>query len=78
MPAEDRVSEKKKVPSTINEETAFSFEELFFSRTDANGIMLSGNQVFQKISQYPWEELIDRPHSLIRHPDMPRAVFWLL
>jgi PAS domain S-box-containing protein len=78
MPAEDRISEKKKVLSTINEETAFSFEELFFSRTDANGIMLSGNRVFQRISQYSWDELIDRPHSLIRHPDMPRAVFWLL
>jgi PAS domain S-box-containing protein len=77
-PAEDRISEKKKVLATINEETAFSFEQLFFSRTDGNGIMLSGNQVFQQISQYSWDELIDRPHSLIRHPDMPRAVFWLL
>jgi len=27
---------------------------------------------------YSWDELINRPHSLIRHPDMPRAVFWLL
>lgn len=27
---------------------------------------------------YSWDELIDKPHSLIRHPDMPRAVFWLL
>jgi aerotaxis receptor len=75
---QDQLSEKKKVLSTINEETAFSFQDLFFSRTDANGIILSGNRVFRAISQYSWEELIDRPHSLIRHPDMPRAVFWLL
>jgi aerotaxis receptor len=27
---------------------------------------------------YPWSELIKKPHNIIRHPDMPRAVFWLL
>ena len=56
----------------------FKFNELFFSRTDERGRILSGNSVFQRISQYSWEELIDKPHNIIRHPDMPRAVFWLL
>lgn len=62
----------------INEEVPFSIEELFFSRTDKRGIIASGNSVFQKISQYSWEELLEKPHNLIRHPDMPKAVFWLL
>ncbi|MDX1948909.1 MAG: PAS domain-containing protein [Rickettsiales bacterium] len=61
-----------------NLEAPFSFDELFFSRTDERGIILSGNDVFQRISQYSWAELIKKPHNIIRHQDMPKAVFWLL
>lgn len=78
MLADELISEKKKVLPVLNEETPFSFEDLFFSRTDGRGVIASGNHVFQQISQFSWPELIDRPHSIIRHPDMPRAVFWLL
>ncbi|WP_395646944.1 PAS domain-containing protein [Terricaulis sp.] len=60
------------------DEIQFGFEELFFSRTDPAGIIRSGNSVFQRVSIYNWEELIGRPHKLVRHPDTPRAVFWLL
>ncbi len=60
------------------QEAPFSFEELFFSRTDARGIILAGNSVFQRISQYGWDELIKKPHNIIRHPDMPKGVFFLL
>ncbi len=59
-------------------EVPFSFDEIFFSRTDPRGIILAGNTVFQRISQYSWEELIKRPHNIIRHPDMPKGVFYLL
>jgi PAS domain S-box-containing protein len=62
----------------LNKEITFEFSELFFSRTDERGRILSGNSVFQEISQYSWDELIGKPHNIIRHPDMPRAVFWLL
>jgi hypothetical protein len=65
-------------PQPLNEEAPFKFEELFFSRTDERGIILSGNSVFQRISMYEWEGLLKKPHNLIRHPDMPKAVFWLL
>ena len=64
--------------TVVNKEISFELNELFFSRTDEKGRILSGNGVFQKISQYSWEELIGKPHNIIRHPDMPRAVFWLL
>lgn len=56
----------------------FAFEELFFSRTDDRGIIQSGNSVFQRISLYDWDGLLRKPHNIIRHPDMPKAVFWLL
>ena len=63
---------------TIDEEVPFTFEELFFSRTDWRGIILAGNSVFQRVSIYDWDELIAKPHNVIRHPDMPKSVFWLL
>lgn len=59
-------------------EASFDMSEIFFSRTDARGKILAGNTVFQRISQYAWDELIGRPHNVIRHPDMPRGLFWLL
>ncbi|WP_085900318.1 PAS domain-containing protein [Kiloniella majae] len=65
-------------PSQSSNEVPFSFDELFFSRTDEKGIILSGNSVFQRVSIYAWDELLNKPHKIIRHPDMPKAVFWLL
>jgi aerotaxis receptor len=70
-------SERQKRP-LIDQEVPFSFEELFFSRTNPRGVIRSGNSVFQRISMYPWSELIGKPHNIIRHPDVPRTVFWLL
>lgn len=61
-----------------NREVPFPLEEIFFSRTDTRGIILSGNSVFQRISLYTWEELYKKPHNIIRHPDMPKGVFYLL
>lgn len=59
-------------------ENTFGFDELFFSRTDSGGIIKYGNSVFQRISVYGWEELLSKPHKIVRHPDTPRAVFWVL
>ncbi len=64
--------------SLSDNEVPFSFDELFFSRTDNRGIILAGNSVFQRVSIYSWDEILNKPHKLIRHPDMPKAVFWLL
>lgn len=63
--------------ASSRDEVPFSFDELFFSRTDERGIIASGNGVFQRISLYEWEELLKKPHNLIRHPDMPKGVFYL-
>lgn len=62
----------------FEKESEFSFEDLFFSRTNEKGIIKSGNSVFQRVSKYSWNELLEKPHSLIRHPAMPRGVFHLL
>lgn len=61
----------------MNEESFFDFPELFFSITDRRGIILDTNDVFERVSEYPREALLNKPHNIIRHPDMPKAVFKL-
>ncbi len=60
-----------------DQESPFAFEEVFFSRTDPRGVIESGNSVFQRVSEHPWENLLGKPHNLIRHPEMPKGVFHL-
>src|SRR5690348_6023423 len=59
----------------INVESEIGIHELFFSVTDQNGIIKTGNDVFARVSEYDRSELISKPHNVIRHPDMPRSVF---
>lgn len=65
-------------PQADSGEEPFSIDEIFFSRTDKRGVIRSGNSVFQRVSGYDWDRLIGAPHRIVRHPDMPKAVFWLL
>jgi PAS domain S-box-containing protein len=65
-------------PAPTATEQPFGIEELFFSATDRKGIITSGNSVFVRVSGYPREELVGRAHNIVRHPDMPRAVFQIL
>ncbi|MFU1683609.1 PAS domain-containing protein [Phaeobacter piscinae] len=58
-------------------EAPFGLNEVFFSRTDSRGVILAGNYVFRRVSNYEWEELLGAPHNTIRHPDMPKGVFKL-
>ncbi|WP_424978613.1 PAS domain-containing protein [Leisingera sp. S232] len=59
-------------------ESAFALDEVFFSRTDTRGVITAGNAVFSRVAKHPLEELLGAPHKIIRHPDMPRAVFQIL
>ncbi len=59
-------------------ERQFDHHELFFSTTDPKGIILSGNDVFVRVSGYSRETLVGAAHNIIRHPDIPQAVFKLL
>ena len=45
------------------------------STTDLKGRILHCNDVFVAVSGFSREELIGRPHNLIRHPDMPAEAF---
>jgi len=48
---------------------------LIVSRTDIDGIITHVNRSFVEMSGYTEAELVGAPHSILRHPDMPRAAF---
>jgi len=56
-------------------ETEVPEDELIVSRTDFTGKITYVNETFAEISGYKPEELIGKPHNVIRHPDMPRSAF---
>ena len=59
-------------------ERTFPPDELIVSKTDRRGVITYANDVFLRVSGYELDEVLGRPHNLIRHPEMPRAVFALL
>lgn len=59
-------------------ERTFPPEDLIVSKTDRRGVITYANDVFLRVSGYELDEVLGRPHNLIRHPEMPRAVFALL
>ncbi len=56
-------------------ELPFPDGKLIVSRTDLNGHLTNVNDAFVEISGYTEEELIGKPHNILRHPDMPKAAY---
>jgi len=56
----------------------FPDDQMIVTKTDTKGRITYTNEVFLEISGYAEDELLGQPHSMIRHPEMPRAVFKLL
>jgi PAS domain S-box-containing protein len=53
-------------------------DDFIVSMTDLKGIITYCNRIFIEFSGYGESELLGTQHNIIRHPDMPRAVFKLL
>ena len=58
-----------------NTEYTLGDREFLVSKTDTKGRITYCNTVFIKISGFTEEELLGKPHNLVRHPDMPAAAF---
>ena len=67
-----------KRPEPKNEEIILDPKRYIVSKTDEKGIIEYGNDYFVEISGYTEAELIEKPHNIIRHPDMPKVIFKLL
>ncbi|MEO1938588.1 MAG: PAS domain-containing protein [Sulfurimonas sp.] len=65
-------------PEPKNNQIKLDPKRYIVSKTDKHGIIEYGNDYFVEISGYTEPELIGQPHSIIRHPDMPKIVFKLM
>ena len=45
------------------------------SKADKNGNIIYVNKTFCEVSGFSEDELIGKPHNIVRHPDMPKEVF---
>ena len=58
-----------------DEEVVLDEQALLVSVTDLDGVITRVNRDFVEISGFAEGELIGQPHNIVRHPDMPAAVF---
>ncbi|BAF72766.1 PAS domain-containing protein [Sulfurovum sp. NBC37-1] len=61
-------------PDPVDEEVPFD-GGVMITETDTAGIITYANRKFRELTGYSKEELIGSPHSINRHPDMPKAAF---
>lgn len=59
-------------------ERFFDEDEIIVSKTDETGRITYANPVFLRLYGGSEDEVLGQPHSMVRHPDMPRCVFKLL
>lgn len=65
----------RKESNEINKEYIFPENSVIISKTDLKGKITFVSPDFANISGYSQEELIGKPHNLVRHSDMPSVVF---
>lgn len=59
----------------MNKEIEMSKDLIIVSETDSKGTIIYANADFCKIAGYKIEELMGKPHNMIRHKDMPKVAF---
>lgn len=61
-----------------NSEITFGEDAFIVSKTDLTGKITYGNELFIQISGYQEMDILNQPHKILRHPDMPAVIFKLL
>ena len=59
----------------MSKEIVLDDSAFLVSETDERGIIIFANDDFCKIAEYNVDELIGKPHNIVRHKDMPKAAF---
>ena len=49
-------------------------EGFLVSKTNSKGVITYCNKAFVEISGFSEAELLGKPHSIVRHPDMPKSI----
>ena len=63
----------------LDVESTFAQEELdaraLITRTDKKGIITFASKAYRDMTKYSRNELVGKPHNIVRHPLMPEAGF---
>ncbi|TDJ81386.1 PAS domain-containing protein [Campylobacter volucris] len=59
----------------MSKEIILEANTLITSKTDLKGDIIYANDDFLKYAGYSMKEILYKPHSIVRHPDMPKTVF---
>ncbi len=59
----------------MDREIIFDKNMMIVSETDQKGIIKFANRDFCKIAGYEFDEIMEKPHNILRHKDMPKAAF---
>ncbi|SJN55593.1 Aerotaxis receptor [Vibrio ruber DSM 16370] len=62
--------------AATEQEVSFDRNELIITKTDLQGKITYANRTFMRVANYVEADLLGRDHNLIRHPSMPRGVFY--
>ena len=62
-------------PTPTSNEIEVKSVDIVVSKADEDGDIAYANPIFYKLSGYSKKELTNAPHSILRHPDMPKVVF---
>lgn len=65
-------------PTPSDRETEWDRSKVLLSKTDDKGNILYANEPFIDVCGYDDFELMGKPHSVLRHPDMPKVIFKML
>ena len=65
-------------PIVLNREVEFSKKKFIVSKTDIEGRITFVNKNFCDVSGYTATELMGVEHNVLRHPDMPKAIFYMI
>ncbi len=63
------------MPPVLDNEEVYYDGSAMITETDLNGRIVFANRKFHEMSGYAMKELVGRPHSIIRHYDMPKGCF---
>lgn len=69
------ITESQKMRQQMRDYVALVDENIINSSTDLVGRITQVSQALCRISDYTKEELIGKTHAIIKHPDMPEALF---
>lgn len=76
MSARTEVANYKKISSET--EVLFPVEKILVSATDQRGVIFFASEDFCKVAGFTGDQLLGAPHKIVRHPDMPKGIFYLI